>query len=86
MMSRFLSDEYARWAGGAGLGALVVLAWAVLGPGGLFWNAVAAAGVAGATIATVVLVRSRAQPSLAQVIATARATSQRDAVATRERP
>jgi hypothetical protein len=71
MMSLLLSDQYARWARGAGFAALVMLAWAVVGPGGLFWNAVAAAAVVGATIATVVLVRSRSQPSLAQVIATA---------------
>jgi hypothetical protein len=73
MMSLFLSDQYARWARGAGFAALVVLAWALLGPGGLFWNAVAAAGLVGAAIATVILVRSRSQPSLAQVIATVRA-------------
>lgn len=72
-MSLLLSDQYARWARGAGFGALVLLAWALLGPSGLFWNSVAAAGVIGAAIATVILVRSRSQPSLAQVIATAEA-------------
>lgn len=70
-MSSILSDQYARWARGAGFAALVTLAWTVLGPGGLFWNAVAVAGVVGAMVATAVLVRSRSQPSLAQVIATA---------------
>jgi hypothetical protein len=71
MMSQVLSERSARWAGGAGLTALLVLAWVVLVPSGLFWNAVAAAAFVGATIATVALVRYRARPSLAQVIATA---------------
>jgi len=70
MMSQSNSDLFARWARGAGIAALVVLAWAMLGPGGLFWNAVVAAGVVGAVVATVILVRSRSRPSLAQVIAT----------------
>ena len=40
-------------------------------PGGLFWSAILAAGLVGATLATVALVRSRSNPTLAQVIATA---------------
>ncbi len=73
MMSQFQSEQSARWARGAGLTALLVLAWAVLVPGGVFWNAVAAAGLLGAVIATLALVRHRSRPSLAQVIATAEA-------------
>jgi hypothetical protein len=69
MMSQSNSDQFARWARGGGIAALVVLAWAVLGPGGVFWNTIMAAGVVGAVIATVILVRSRSRPSLAQVIA-----------------
>ena len=41
----------------------------------LFWSALFAAGVIGSALATVVLVRSRSAPSLAQVIARAEADS-----------
>ena len=70
-MSQFTSDRFARWARGAGIAALLVLAWAVLVPGGLFWGAVVATGLVGATLATVALARSRSRPTLAQVVATA---------------
>jgi len=73
MTSRFLSDRAARWARWAGLVAVFALAWAVLVPSGLFWNTALAAGLVGAAIATLAVVRSRSRPSLAQVIATAQA-------------
>jgi hypothetical protein len=67
------SDHFVRWTRGLGLLALVVLAWSVFAPGGLFWTAVLAAGLIGSAAATVLLVRSRRVPSLAQVIASAEA-------------
>ena len=70
------SDRFERWTRGLGLVALVtllVLAWSVFAPGGLFWTAVLAAGLIGSSAATVLLLRSRRVPSLAQVIATAEA-------------
>jgi len=75
MMSQFTSDHLAGWTRGAGIGALLVLAWSVLVPGSLFWNAVVAAALVGVTLATVALVGSRSRPSLAQVIATAEGES-----------
>jgi hypothetical protein len=71
MTSQFPSSQVIRWSRGAGIGALLVLVWAAFVPGGLFWSAILAAGLVGATLATVVLVRSRSNPTLAQVIATA---------------
>jgi hypothetical protein len=68
-------ENLGRWARAGGLLALAALAWAVLVPGGAFWSAVVGAGVVGTLVATSVLVRSRSQPSLAQVIATAEADS-----------
>ena len=65
------SDRFGRWIHRVGLVSLVVLAWAVLAPGGAFWTAVLAAGLVGAAVATTLLVRSRRVPSLAQVIASA---------------
>jgi hypothetical protein len=54
--------------------ALALLAWAVFVPDGLFfWTAVLAVGLTGSVVATGLLVRSRAVPSLAQVIASAEA-------------
>jgi len=67
------SDRLGRWTQGAGLVALVALAWVVFVPGGLFWTAALAAGLVGSAVATAVLVRSRQVPSLAQVIASAEA-------------
>jgi len=61
------------WIRGGTLIALMVLAWAVLVPGALFWTAALALGLVGITLATTLLVRSRRVPSLAQVIATAQA-------------
>ena len=61
------------WTRGAALVGLVVLAWALLVPGGIFWNAALALGVIGAAVATSVLVRRRRTPTLAQVISNARA-------------
>jgi hypothetical protein len=80
------SRQLARWIAGAGIASVLVLAAVVLLPGGFFWSAGLAAGLVGAMTATVLLVRSRSRPSLAQVIATAQATSRRDAVAARQRP
>jgi hypothetical protein len=65
------SERLGRWAHRIGLASLVVLAWAVLAPGGAFWTAVVAAGVIGSAVATVLVVRSRKVPSLAQVVARA---------------
>ena len=68
------SDRVDRWIRGTAMLALVVLAWAVFLPdGAFFWTAVLAAGLVGSAIATAFLVRSRAVPSLAQVIARAEA-------------
>jgi hypothetical protein len=70
------SGHFVRWTRGLGLVALVallVLAWSVFAPGGLFWTAVLAAGLIGSAAATVLLVRSREVPSLAQVIASVEA-------------
>lgn len=67
------SDRFGRWTRGLGLAALVVLAWSVFAPGGVFGAAVLAAGLIGSAVATAILVRSRQSPSLAQVIARAEA-------------
>ncbi len=70
------SERVGRWTRGLGLVSLVallVLAWSVFAPGGLFWTAVLAAGLIGSAAATMLLVRSRRVPSLAQVIASAEA-------------
>jgi hypothetical protein len=68
------SDRFGRWIRGTGVVALAVLAWAVFVPDGLFfWTAVLAVGLTGSVVATGLLVRSRAVPSLAQVIASAEA-------------
>jgi hypothetical protein len=61
------------WTRGAALVGLVVLAWALLVPGGIFWNAALALGVIGAAVATSMLVHRRRIPTLAQVISNARA-------------
>ena len=50
------------WTRGAALVGLVVLAWALLVPGGIFWNAAVALGVIGAALATSVLARADAPP------------------------
>jgi hypothetical protein len=67
------SDRLVHWTRGVGLVALVVLAWSAFAPGGVFWNAVLAAGLIGTAAATALLVRSRRVPSLAEVIAGAEA-------------
>jgi hypothetical protein len=72
-MRMITSDIFDRWTRGAGLVALVVLAWAVVVPGGVFWTAILAAGLMGSALATALLLRSRQVPTLAQVIATAEA-------------
>ena len=72
-MRMITSDIFDRWTRGAGLVALVALVWAVVVPEGIFWTVVLAAGLMGAAVATAVLVRSRQQPTLAQVIASAEA-------------
>ena len=66
-------DIFDRWTRGAGLVALVALAWAVAVPAGVFWSAVLATGLVGAALATALLLRSRGVPSLAEVIASAEA-------------
>jgi len=67
------SDIFDRWTRGAGLVALVALVWAVVVPEGVFWTAVLAAGLMEAAVATAIVVRSRQEPTLAQVIARAEA-------------
>jgi hypothetical protein len=69
------ADRLSRWTRGAALAALALLGWAVLVPGGLFWGGVLAAGLVGSALATVLLMRSRSVPSLAQVITTAEVES-----------
>jgi hypothetical protein len=59
------------WTRGAALVGIVVLAWAFLVPGGVFWTAALALGVIGGAFATAVLVRRRRIPTLAQVISNA---------------
>ena len=63
----------ANWIRGIALVALVVLAWAVLAPGGPLWTALLALSVIGAAIATAMLMRSRRVPTLSQMIAGVRA-------------
>ena len=70
-MRLITSDRFGRWSRGAGLVTLLVLAWVVFQPGGLFWTAVVAAGLVGSVFATTLLVRSRSNPTLAQVITSA---------------
>ena len=70
-MRVMMSDPFSRFAQGAQIVALVALAWAILAPGGMFWNAVVAAGLVGVAIATTLVVRSRQLPTLAQVITSA---------------
>ncbi len=65
------SERVGRWTHGAGLVALVALAWGVFGPEDLFWTAIVAAGLIGSAIATAALIRSRSVPTLAEVIASA---------------
>jgi hypothetical protein len=67
------SEIFHRWARGAGLVALVALVWAIVVPDGIFWSAVLAASLAGAAVATTLLVRSRQVPTLAQMITSATA-------------
>jgi hypothetical protein len=62
------SNRWLRWTSGAGLVALGTLGWAVFVPGGALWSAGLAAGLVGTALATAALVRSRANPTLAQVI------------------
>ena len=72
-MRAVTSDIFDCWTRGAGLVALTALVWAVVVPEGVFWTAVLAAGLMGAAVATAIVVRSRQEPTLAQVIATAEA-------------
>jgi hypothetical protein len=66
-------DIFDRWTRGAGLLALVALAWGVFVPSGVFWSSVLAAGLIGAALATALLMRDRGMPSLADVITSAEA-------------
>ena len=70
---RNVTKMMANWTRGISLAALVVLAWAVLVPGGPLWTALLAMGVIGAAIATAMLMRSRRIPTLSQTIAAVRA-------------
>ena len=70
-MRMITSDIFDRWTRGAGLVALVVLAWAVVVPDGVFWTAILAAGLMGAALATALLLRS--SPAWHRSIATAEA-------------
>ena len=70
-MRVMMSDPFSRFAQGAQIVALVALAWAILVPSGMFWNAVVAAGLVGVAIATTLVVRSRQLPTLAQMITSA---------------
>ncbi|RPH35953.1 MAG: hypothetical protein EHM91_16585 [Planctomycetota bacterium] len=67
------SERLSGWIRGTGLVSVAVLAWAVLSPGGYFWAAVLAVGALGTAVATALLAQSRRVPSLARVIASARA-------------
>jgi hypothetical protein len=67
------SEVVGRWAQGAGLLALGVLAWGVFVRDDLFWAGIVAAGAIGSVTATAILVRSRSIPTLAEVIAHAEA-------------
>jgi hypothetical protein len=62
------SDHLLHWASGAGLLAVGALGWALLVPGAAFWSAGVAAGIVGTVLVTAALLRSRANPTLAQVI------------------
>jgi hypothetical protein len=66
------TEHFTRWVTGTGLVALAGLAWSA-SPPGYFWSTVLAAGLLGSAVATVLLVRNRSLPSLAQVITTAEA-------------
>ena len=72
-MRLITTDRFGRWSRGAGLVTLVALAWVVFLPGGLFWSAVVAAALVGSVFATTLLLRSRSNPTLAQVITSAEA-------------
>jgi hypothetical protein len=68
MMTAHTSDVFIRWARGAGMVAIATLAWSAFVPEGLFWTAVLATGLVGAAVATMLVMRNRSVPSLAQVI------------------
>jgi hypothetical protein len=75
-ISAVARDRLGRYLGGAGIVGVLVLVGAVLVPGGHFWTAILASSVlVGSAVATVVLMRSRDNPTLAQVVATAKAES-----------
>lgn len=62
------SHRLLRWTSGAGLVAAAALGWTMFVPGGLLWSAGLAAGFVGTALATAALIRSRANPTLAQVV------------------
>jgi hypothetical protein len=74
-ISAVAMDRFGRYLGGAGIVGVLVLVGAVLVPGGHFWTAILASVLVGSAVATVVLMRSRDNPTLAQVVATAKAES-----------
>lgn len=78
-MRTITSDRFSQWTSGAGLVAVGGLAWVVYVPGGGFWSAALAAGLIGsALLATVLLARRRAVPSLAQAVASAAPDGRRE--------
>ena len=72
-MTAFTIERFGRFAGSAGLLGVLLLIGVVLVPDSFFWTAVLAAALVGSAVATAVLMRSRANPTLAQVVATAKA-------------
>lgn len=66
------TERFTHWVTGTGLVALAGLAWSA-SPPGYFWTAVFAAGLMGLAVATVLVLRNRAIPTLPQVILAAEA-------------
>ncbi len=67
-MRPLTADPVGLWTHRIAIAFFVVLTCAVIAPGGAFWTAAVGAGLAGSIAATVLVVRSRRVPSLAQVI------------------
>jgi hypothetical protein len=60
--------RFSRWVLVAQVLAVGAVAWAFVVPDGPFWTGAMAAGMVGLGVATVLVMRNRAVPSLAQVI------------------
>ena len=68
-MKELTLNRIGYWTRGAGVVALLALAWTIFVPGGgLLWSAALAAGLVGTAIAIAVITHNRSIPSLAQVI------------------